>query len=104
MSETEYERSMRQVGKDARDTADKAANAANDMSQRVGDAAAEAGAAVREATRKVTSAASDMGQQVLQHGQRVSKGVVEQVESQPVTSVLVAAAAGFVAGMLLARR
>ena len=104
MSETEYDRTMRQVGKETREAASQVSNGANDMSQRVSDAAAEAGAAVREATRKVAAAASDVGQQVYDRGQRVGKGVADQVENQPITSVLVAAAAGFVAGLLIARR
>ena len=104
MSESEYDRTIRQVGKDVRDNANQAASVANDLSQKVGDAAAEAGAAVREATRKVSAAASDVGHQVYERGQRVGQSVVDQVESQPLTSILVAAAAGFVAGLLIARR
>jgi ElaB/YqjD/DUF883 family membrane-anchored ribosome-binding protein len=98
------ETTMRQAGDSARELANDASGAANDFSQRVGDAAADAGASVREATRKATAAASDMGHQVYERGQRMGNGLMEQVEAQPVTSVLVAAAAGFVAGLLLARR
>ena len=104
MSETDYDRSVRNISKDARHATDQATNVANDMSQRVGDAAADAGAAVREATRKVSAAAADYGSQVLERGQRVGKGMVEQVETQPITSVMVAAAAGFFVGLLIARR
>jgi ElaB/YqjD/DUF883 family membrane-anchored ribosome-binding protein len=104
MSDIDYDRKLHQAGKDARETADQAANAANDLSQRVSSAAADAGAAVRDATRKAASVASDMGQQVYERGQRVGSGLVEQVESQPLTSVMIAAAAGFFAGLLLARR
>lgn len=104
MSETEYDRTMRQAGKQVRDTADHAGNVASDLSQRVGGAAADAGAAVQDATRKMGSAAADAGQQIYHQSQRVGRGVIEQVENQPVTSVLVAAAAGFIAGILLARR
>lgn len=104
MSETEYDRTMRQVGKEARQTVDQAANGVSDISHRVGEAAADAGAAVREATRKVSAAASDVGHQVLERGQRVTREVAGHVESQPLTSILVAAAAGFFVGMLLTRR
>jgi ElaB/YqjD/DUF883 family membrane-anchored ribosome-binding protein len=101
MSDIEYNRVGRQA---ARDTLHTAANAADDISQRVGAAAADAGAAVRDAAKKVSAVASDFGQQTLERGNRYGKEVISQVESQPLTSVLIAAGAGFVAGLLLARR
>ena len=100
MSDTQFD-NLRQTG---RDTMNNASDTANDMSKRVGDAAADAGAAVRDATRKVSSKASDVGQQVYERGQQYSKTVMDQVENQPLTSVLVATAAGFLPGLLLSRR
>lgn len=100
MGDSQYD-NIRQTG---RDTMNNASDMANDISKRVGDAAADAGAAVRDATRKVSSKASDMGHQVYERGQHYGKTVTDQVENQPITSVLVAAAAGFFAGLLLSRR
>jgi len=52
----------------------------------------------------VYGAAGDLGQQAMERGSRYGKSAVAQVESQPMTAVLVAAAVGFVAGLLLVRR
>ncbi len=104
MSESEAGRTMRYAGREARETIDQAANAADNMTQRVSEAASDAGATVRDATRKVSAAAADVGGQVLERGQRVGKGVAEQVANQPITSVMLAAAAGLFVGLLLSRR
>ncbi|MCW3474875.1 hypothetical protein [Limobrevibacterium gyesilva] len=104
MTDTDYSRTIKQVGKEARDTIGTAANTADDMSHRISDAATEAGAAVREAARKVSAAAGDIGEQAIERGNRYRKDVLEHVESQPMTSVMVAAAAAFAVGLLLGRR
>jgi ElaB/YqjD/DUF883 family membrane-anchored ribosome-binding protein len=105
MGETQFARTHKQLGKDARDTiGDGAATTVEDLNQRVSDVAAEAGAAVREAARRVSGAASELGQQALDRGNRYGKDVLAQVESQPVASLVVAAAVGFIAGCLFARR
>ena len=59
---------------------------------------------MRDAAQKVTSAASELGQQAMDKGNRYTQDVIEQVEKQPVVSVLIAAATGFVLGLLMARR
>lgn len=108
MSDSEMKSSIHHVGREARETVDTALNAAGNAAQRIGDAGADAGEAVRDAARKVYQKASDVagdfGHQALERGSRYSKTAVAQVESQPMTAVLVAAAVGFVAGLLLVRR
>ena len=104
MNDTVSDGTMKTLGRDARDTVTRAVEATDDMTQRVGAAAGEAGAAVREAAHKVSAAAGDMGERAIARGNRYGKDVLEQVEQQPMTSLLVVAAASFIAGLLLARR
>jgi ElaB/YqjD/DUF883 family membrane-anchored ribosome-binding protein len=88
----------------AHDTIAAAARTAEDVTQRVSDAANDAGAAVRDAVRKVSAAAGEMGEQAVERGNQYRRDVLTQVEKQPATALLIAGVAGFVAGLLLARR
>ena len=72
--------------------------------RKAGGTAANMGDAVRDAAQKVSAAATDFGQEAVARGTRYGQNVVEQVEAQPLTSVIIAAAAGLVAGLLIARR
>jgi len=90
MSDNQFGNSMHQAGRDARDT--------------IGTAATDAGDAVRDAARKAYGTAGDLGQQALERGNRYGKSAMQQIEHQPLTAVLVAAAVGFAAGLLLGRR
>ena len=85
-------------------TAAAATQATDDVKRRVADAAAEAGAAVRDATEKLATAAGELGARARAEGERYGKEVVRHVEAQPVTSLAIAAMAGLLAGMFLARR
>jgi ElaB/YqjD/DUF883 family membrane-anchored ribosome-binding protein len=60
--------------------------------------------ALRDAGRGASAAASELGEEAYQMGARTSAQIARQVETQPITSVLIAASLGLVAGMLLARR
>jgi ElaB/YqjD/DUF883 family membrane-anchored ribosome-binding protein len=75
-------------------------NAADRAAQGISDAASAAGTAVRDATRKVGATAADLGDRASEASHDLSR----RVEQQPLTSVLVAAGVGFVAGLLLSRR
>ena len=61
-------------------------------------------AAVRDAAGRVSEAAADLGDKVYQRGRQAGEQVTKHVEAQPLSSVLVAGAVGFVVGMLMARR
>jgi ElaB/YqjD/DUF883 family membrane-anchored ribosome-binding protein len=107
MSHTEMNRTIKQVGKDAHDTVDSATNAAEGMAQRVGDAAEtvrQTADSVRQTARKVYDTTGDLGQQALERGTRYGSTVMEQVETRPMTAVLVASAVAFFAGLLFSRR
>lgn len=98
------DRNINEVMGAAKSTYDTAADAANDLSKQAGTAAANAGAAVRDAAGRVSEVAADLGDKVYQRGRQAGEQVTKHVEAQPLSSILIAGAAGFVIGMLMARR
>jgi len=60
--------------------------------------------ALREACRGASAAISDLSGEAYQIGSRTGARVSRQVEAQPMTSLLVAASIGLIAGVFLARR
>ena len=60
--------------------------------------------ALRDASRGATAAVSELGEGAYQAGARTGAQIARQVEAQPMTSVILAASLGLVAGVLLARR
>jgi ElaB/YqjD/DUF883 family membrane-anchored ribosome-binding protein len=60
--------------------------------------------ALRDAGRGASAAVSDLGGGAYQAGARTGAQIARQVEAQPMTSVVIAASLGLVAGILLARR
>jgi ElaB/YqjD/DUF883 family membrane-anchored ribosome-binding protein len=60
--------------------------------------------ALRESGRKASAIINDLGNQACDTGARTRDQIVRQVESQPLTSVLLAAGIGLLAGVLLSRR
>jgi ElaB/YqjD/DUF883 family membrane-anchored ribosome-binding protein len=101
---TNTERNVNEVVGNAKAAYDTASNAANDLSHQAANAAAHAGAAVRDAAGRVSEAAADLGDKMYQRGRQAGEQVTKHVEAQPLSSILVAGAAGFVVGMLMARR
>ena len=104
MSDTRYSRSLEATERDVRQKVNDTARAADDINQQISAAAAEAGAALRDAARRVSSAAGELGQRAAEQGNRYGQEMIERVERQPLTSLAMAAAAGFVVGMLMTRR
>jgi ElaB/YqjD/DUF883 family membrane-anchored ribosome-binding protein len=60
--------------------------------------------ALRDAGRGASAAVSELGDGAYQAGARTGARIARQVEAQPMTSVIVAASLGLIAGVLLARR
>lgn len=75
----------------ARDMADKASSTASDL-------AGKASATMHDMADMATEKASEIGSKAKEYGQ----GIHQQIEQQPVTSVVIAAAAAFVAGIVTA--
>lgn len=88
----------------ARSTYDAAAATANDLGQQAMKAASNASSTVRDAASRAGDVAADVGDRVYKRGVEASQQVSRHVESQPLSSLLVAASAGFVVGLLMARR
>jgi ElaB/YqjD/DUF883 family membrane-anchored ribosome-binding protein len=59
--------------------------------------------AVREATTRLGEEAKELYARLAAEGERTAQAIGRHVDEQPLTSVLVAFAAGFLAGRLLAR-
>ena len=104
MSETSHFSKPAKAVDAAREGAGQAASAASDFGERLGQSAADAGDAVRDATRAVGDAATGVGPRAYETGQRAGQSLAEQVEKQPMMSLVAAATVGLLAGMLLARR
>jgi ElaB/YqjD/DUF883 family membrane-anchored ribosome-binding protein len=60
--------------------------------------------ALRDAGRGASAAVSELGGGAYQASARTGAQIARQVEAQPMTSVIIAASLGLVAGILLARR
>jgi ElaB/YqjD/DUF883 family membrane-anchored ribosome-binding protein len=60
--------------------------------------------ALRDAGRGASAAVSELGDDAWQAGARTGARLSRQVEAQPMTSVIIAASLGLVAGVLLTRR
>jgi ElaB/YqjD/DUF883 family membrane-anchored ribosome-binding protein len=72
--------------------------------QTVGEAANAAGAAVRDAGAQIRDAAAGIGARVRKSADETANDLAKRVEQQPLSSIMVAAGVGLVAGLLLARR
>ncbi len=79
---------------------DQASDMADRTTHRINDAANAASSAVRDASRKVSSTMGDISDRA----NAASSDLSHRVEQQPLTSVLIAAGAGLLVGILLARR
>jgi len=60
--------------------------------------------ALRVASRKATATFNDLSGEALETGAKAREQIVRQVESQPMTAILLAAGVGLLAGLLWARR
>jgi ElaB/YqjD/DUF883 family membrane-anchored ribosome-binding protein len=100
MSQTELDRTIKRATDNAHGTVNAASNAAEGIAQQVNDMAAS----VQKTARKVYDTAGDLGQEAMERGNRLSTTMADQIESRPMTALLIAATAAFFAGMLLTRR
>jgi ElaB/YqjD/DUF883 family membrane-anchored ribosome-binding protein len=83
---------------------DQGANGETEILRGLRESARATTDALRDAYRGATAAMSDLSEEACQIGSRTSAQISRQVEAQPMTSVLVAASIGLIAGVLLARR
>ncbi len=98
------ERQLNEATGAARSAYDTAAATASDLGQQAVKAASNAGATMRDAAGRASEVATDVGDRVYKRGMQASEQVSRHVESQPLSSLLVAASAGFIVGLLMARR
>jgi ElaB/YqjD/DUF883 family membrane-anchored ribosome-binding protein len=68
------------------------------------EAAYNAGAAMRDASEQVLHNAADAGEKLRGRADDAMQDLGKQIENQPITSVLIAAGVGLLAGLMLGRR
>lgn len=103
-SSSSTDRNINEAAGAAKSAYDAAAATANDLAQQAMKAALNAGATMRDVAGRAGDAATDVSDRVYKRGVETSQQVSRQVESQPLSSLLVAASAGFIVGLLMARR
>lgn len=77
---------------------------AGDVAESVKESASQTGQMVQERYSQMRDIATDYLEQGRRGVQQMSRSVEEQIHRQPMTSVLIAAGIGFLAGMLWIRR
>jgi len=84
--------------------AETAANGASDAMRELRGSVQAAADVLCDAGRKASVAVKELSDGAYQIGSRTGTRVARQVEAQPMTSVVIAASLGLIAGVLLARR
>jgi ElaB/YqjD/DUF883 family membrane-anchored ribosome-binding protein len=104
MSDTHIETSLRDAARQGEAAARRVMDEANDVIPSFADAARATADALRVAGRKASAVMSDLTEEARGTGVKTREQVVSKVQAQPMTAVLVAAALGLVAGLLLTRQ
>jgi ElaB/YqjD/DUF883 family membrane-anchored ribosome-binding protein len=100
MSDTNFRGAARQGQAAANRMIDEASDAVPSFA----DAARATTDALRVAGRKASGVMADLTEEARETGMKTREQLVSTVQSQPMTSILVAAGLGLVAGLLLTRQ
>ena len=104
MSETHMDRdTIHGAAHQAEKAVHRVIDAGADAIPSFGDAARATADALRVAGRKASAVMTEFGEEARDAGVKTRDEVVTRVQAQPLTSVLVAAALGFIAGLMLPR-
>ena len=98
------ESNLRDAARHGQDAARQAIDEATDAVPTFGDAARATADALRVAGRKASAVMSDLKEEALDTGTKTREQVASRVQAQPMTSVLIAAALGLIAGLFLSSR
>jgi ElaB/YqjD/DUF883 family membrane-anchored ribosome-binding protein len=104
MSDTQFESNMRGAVRQGEAAARRAIDEASDAMPTFADAARATGDALRVAGRKAASVMADLTEEARDTGAKTRDQVSSRVQAQPMTSIVVAAALGLVAGLLMSRQ
>lgn len=98
------ESNLRDAARHGQAAARQAIDEATDAVPTFGDAARATADALRVAGRKASAVMSDLKEEALDTGTKTREQVASRVQAQPMTSVLIAAALGLIAGLFLSSR
>jgi ElaB/YqjD/DUF883 family membrane-anchored ribosome-binding protein len=104
MSDTHLETGLRGAARQGEAAARRAIDEAADAIPTFSDAARATADAFRVAGRKASTVMADITEEARGTGVKTRDQVASTVQAQPMTSILVAAALGLVAGLLLSRK
>jgi ElaB/YqjD/DUF883 family membrane-anchored ribosome-binding protein len=104
MSETHIESGLRGAARQGEAAARRVIDEANEAIPTFSDAARATADALRVAGRKASAVMSDFKDEARDTGVKTREQVASRVQAQPMTSILVAAALGLVAGLLISRQ
>jgi ElaB/YqjD/DUF883 family membrane-anchored ribosome-binding protein len=96
--------SFRGAARQGQAAADRVMDEATDAIPAFADAARATADALRVAGRKASAVMSDLTEEARDTGMKTRDQMVSKVQAQPMTAILVAAALGLVAGLLLTRQ
>jgi len=103
MSDT-IETNLRDAARHGQTAARQAMDQVSEAIPTFGGAARATADALRVAGRKASSVMADLSEEARDTGAKTRDQVVNQVQAQPMTSVLIAAAVGLLAGLFLSRQ
>jgi ElaB/YqjD/DUF883 family membrane-anchored ribosome-binding protein len=96
--------SFRGAARQGQAAANRVLDEATDAVPSFADAARATADALRVAGRKASAVMSDLSEEARDTGMKTRDQMVSTVQAQPMTAILVAAALGLVAGLLLTRQ
>jgi len=103
MSETQMETTLKGAARQGEAAARRVMDQAGDAMPTFADAARATADALRVAGRKASAVMADLTEEARDTGMKTRDQVATKVRAQPMMAVLVAAALGLVAGLLLTR-
>ncbi len=101
MSDTHIESNLRGAVRQGQAAAQKTIDDATDAMPSFADAARATADALRVAGRKASAMMADLSEEARDTGAKTRDQVASKVQAQPMTSILIAAALGLVAGLLM---
>ena len=104
MSDTHLETSLQDAVRQGQASARQMMDDDADATPSFADAARATADAIRVAGRKASAVMADIKEEARDTGTKTREQVVGRVQAQPMTSLLVVAALGLVAGLLMSRR
>ena len=104
MSESQVESGLHNAVRQGQAAAQRMGEQASEVMPGFTDAARATADALRIAGRRASAVMSDLKDEARDTGMKTREQVASRVQEQPMTSILIAAAVGLIAGLLLSRQ